>query len=644
MPARRLDDSDAASALLRALATLGPTAASLALIPCQLSAAWLPGFIVGNRLAAADRGYVVLAVVLAPLAAIAAGAAFVRVRGAGAVARLALVARAASVLSLAGLLPALLMPQAWPDALVGALAIGVFVLAFAPLLRRSLVALAELRAAAPSQERSEPPSPSQTRWRQHAPLVVTALASLLYALYMGHFSILNHRHFNTYSYDLGIYDNQFWQALHGHPFRSTPSLPAGDWSILKIHAEFSMYAFLPFYALHPGAETLLILQTLVIAAGAIPLFRLAARHLSPLLAAMLALAYLLYPPLHGANLYDFHFQPLAVPFVLCTIDFLDEGRNLAAAIPFVIAIGCREDISAGLCCFGIYLALDGKRFRAGVIVAAISAVWFVVVKFVVMPHFGTYWFADMYKQLYPDGERSYGGILKTILSNPWFVFKTLLTGAKLRYALQVLVPFAFLPLRKPILWILLLPGAFFTLLTTEYVASTDIAFQYSCHFVPYLFYSTIVALAQLRATTPRERSTAAAVTLALASLLCTIHWGAIPPRASFHAGFSTVRFAALGPADVEAARHLAELAAMVPFDAKLAVSEAELPHLSARPECYTLRYGHNGADYILYAHGSGHDGSDEAEAAVRAGEYAEVASRPRLTLLKRVRAFSNRAR
>jgi uncharacterized membrane protein len=345
----------------------------------------------------------------------------------------------------------------------------------------------------------------------------------------------------------------------------------------------------------------------------------------------------LYPPLHGANFYDFHFQPLGATFVLLTIDFLEERRTIAAIITLIIALGCREDISLGLACFGFYLALEGTRFRLGLILAAVSVVWFVIVKFMVMPHFGVYWFADIYKELFPADEQSYGGVLQTLLSNPWYVFRTLLTADKLRYALQVMAPLAFLSLRRPLLWIILIPGCFFTLLTTAYPATTSIAFQYSCHFIPYVFYAAISVLAALRTGSPRPRYLAALGTLVVATLLATIQWGAIPPRDDFHAGFSTVRFAPLSVADRTLAQELAELAATVPASASLAVSEAELPHVAHRRECYTLRYGYDGADYILYARGSGRNGADKAAEALRSKRYVELASRSQVVLLKQVR-------
>jgi len=35
---------------------------------------------------------------------------------------------------------------------------------------------------------------------------------------MSVYTIVNHRHFTTMAFDLGSYNNMFYNCLHGHPF------------------------------------------------------------------------------------------------------------------------------------------------------------------------------------------------------------------------------------------------------------------------------------------------------------------------------------------------------------------------------------------------------------------------------------------
>ena len=202
----------------------------------------------------------------------------------------------------------------------------------------------------------------------------------------------------------------------------------------------------------------------------------------------LAICYLLFPPLHGANFYDFHFQPIAATLVLFVIWFVDSRRWILLTIVFMLALSCREDISVGLTMLGIFLVLSGYRTRAGAIMAAAGMTYFVLMRFVIMQHFGPGWFSDIYKDLYPKPVGPIATVAyQTLATNPIFVFRTLLTPDKLRYLFQIVTPVAFLPFRRTYLLPALAPGSLFTLLTPAYEPTTDIGFQYSGHFTPYLF-------------------------------------------------------------------------------------------------------------------------------------------------------------
>ena len=173
--------------------------------------------------------------------------------------------------------------------------------------------------------------PPRPRW---APPVLVGMGVIGYAIYMSLFTTFMHGRFQTYNFDLGQYDNVFWNLLHGHPLRCRRSgwITTGQ---MRSHADLAIFVFLPIYALKPGGATLLVIQSCVIALGAIPLYRFAARRLPRSYAAVLAFAYLLYPPTHGFQFYDIHFQPVSMLFVLLVIDFVDERRYVLCGFAFV---------------------------------------------------------------------------------------------------------------------------------------------------------------------------------------------------------------------------------------------------------------------------------------------------------------------
>ena len=79
-------------------------------------------------------------------------------------------------------------------------------------------------------------------------------------------------------------------------------------------------------------------------------------------------------------------------------------------------------------------------------------------------------------------------------------------------------------------------------------------------------------------------------------------------------------------ADEQKAHDLADLAAMIPPEAKFAVSEEELPHVSGHLNVLTLKYGVGTAEYVLY--GPTSQGGAVGSQALAEGKFIEVARRP----------------
>jgi uncharacterized membrane protein len=458
--------------------------------------------------------------------------------------------------------------------------------------------------------------------------------SLAYVTYVSFFVLRRHFHFQTMSNDLGQYDNFFFNALHGRPFQSNPLFVGGAWSALRSHAEFSMYALLPFYALYPHAETLLLLQTVLLGSAGIPVYLFGKKHVSPLGGLVLSLAFLFFAPLHAANFYDVHFQPIGAALVLWALYLLDAGHSRAGVAAVALAVLSREDVPLVFVVVGAFLVLRGRNWRGACALAGFAAAYFVVMKFGVMPRIGEWRYQFIYKELFPPREETYGGVIKTMLSNPLFTFGTLLNDQKLIYALQILVPLAFLPVRGRWLWLSLVPGGFVTLLTTAYAPTVDIAFQYSAYLIALIFPAAALALEELGARS-LHRMQAALAALVAGTVLTTTAWGAFPPRDGFKAGFVDVNFGPVTKAERRKEEDLRYLASLIPESASVAVSENELPHVSTREKCYDLKDATFDADFLLYDKHAGGMGANLAQAALAKGEYERSAERGVIVLLRR---------
>jgi uncharacterized membrane protein len=437
------------------------------------------------------------------------------------------------------------------------------------------------------------------RFRRLAPLSFVLVSAIGYAGYTAYWSIEQHHRLATTSFDLGIIDNLMFNAMSGHGFRAPVLFGPSGGSLLAGHANFVLYLFLPFYWLSPRAETLLIIQSVLLGFAAIPLYGFAKTQLPRWSAALVAVAYLLYAPLHGLNFYDFHYLPTCIFFLFCLFWALATNRTVLLWVLWATCVSIREDVPVGLATLGAFLVFTGYRVRTGVWMTILSVISFVLIKFVIMQMAGTWWFANLYKDLMPQGARGYGGVVMTLLTNPAYVVSTLLTEEKLTYALHLLVPLVFLPLRRwAYLW-LLFAGLFFTLLTTSYKPTVSIAFQYTSHWIPYVFATAVLAMSAMgRSRSGVVHRRAALIALLVGVVLHSLSFGAILRPTKFVGGFQKVPFHVTEP---ERARYrdLQEVLAMIPPEASVAATDSENPHSSNRVTAYPFRTGSGDAEYLL---------------------------------------------
>jgi uncharacterized membrane protein len=437
------------------------------------------------------------------------------------------------------------------------------------------------------------------------PWVLVWTGVVAYAVHFAYFTIQTHYRLGTSAFDLGVENNLVWNAAHLGPlFKSSPF--GGPHAVhTPYHQTYFSYLLAPLYALSPRPETLLVIQAAMIALAAVPLFLLARRHHGPGIACVLAFGYLLYPPVHGANLYDFHYQPLSMVFVFAALHLLEQRRDAWAAVVILLAFSVREDISALVAVIGLYLLLTGIRPRAGLLVMVAGGLVFTVLRFVIMPSLldGEHAHVHQFKDLLGPDERGFGGVLKTVIANPFFTLTSLLQRAKLIYVLELLAPLAFLPLRRPIGLLLCVPGFFFTLLATEYPPMIEISFQYTAYWTPFLFIGVIAALDRIRegersGRLPPHSRLAWVVALAGAMLVSSYQFGGILGKHNARSGFDHHRF---GLTAKDHARHddAYALIAQVPPTATIAASERIVPHVSSRQDAYTLRTGLFDAEYLL---------------------------------------------
>lgn len=437
--------------------------------------------------------------------------------------------------------------------------------------------------------------------RRIGPFAIVAAAAVAYGVFFSFYMVRWHYKLKTGIFDLGINNNLMFGGLHGRFLESPVLFPLDPPKYLANHAKFGGYLFLPIYALFPRPETLQIIQSVLLGLGALPLFGFARKRLGDGMALVVALAYLCYYPMHAANFNEVNHIPIAAPFILATVWALDAKRWVWFGVFCVAGTLMREDIPIGMAVIGTFLLLSGYRPWLGLGLAVVSSAWFVYLRFYVMDSAGSWWFPDMYKELYATpGEKGFGSVIKTLITNPFFVIYKLITKEKLLYLMHLFVPLAFLPARRWWLWIGFVPGFLTSLLGTNYKPLTMYSFQYVMHWTPYLFLGVVLLLDHLRRTTKqgRARAIAAASALAFATVATTYNAGAFPRRDTLKAGYRSADFT-ISPEEHTRYEQLQQLIALIPPDASVAATERVGTHVSSRIRFHSMRRGTWNAEYLL---------------------------------------------
>ncbi len=471
--------------------------------------------------------------------------------------------------------------------------------------------------------------------RVDAPLLVAVVAAGAYAAYFSAVTIESHRNLGTSSFDMGLEDNLMWNLVHGAPlFKSTPfGGPTG--THFGHHATFFSFVLAPLYLAAPHPETLLVVQATLMGAAAVPLHLYARRHVPPWTATLVAVLYLLYAPLHGANLYDFHYLPLGVAFLWLVLYAVEARRYVLAVVAAALAMSVREDVAFLLAVVGLFLLLRGTSARAGALLAVTAGGYFLVMKLGVMPHYsyGDTSFVNQYAGLVPPEAHGFGGVLETLAGNPVYAESVVVERDKLTYVLQLLVPLLFLPLTRPVGILLAVPGFVFTLLSTKYPPLTQISFQYTTYWTAMLFVGLVLALERVGERGPGRRRALVAGVVA-SSLACSYLYGAVLQRDTARGGFERFHFGTT-QADLDRRAELDAVVAELPRDARVSASEHLLPHVSGREDAYTLRAGVYDAEYLLLQVPPRGDEHDAVITALGEGGFGVVDDRGEMVLAKR---------
>jgi uncharacterized membrane protein len=397
---------------------------------------------------------------------------------------------------------------------------------------------------------------------------------------------LRHEAFNSGRFDLGNMTQVVWSTAHGDPLRMT-DLDGEQISRLAAHTDVLLAGFAPLWFVWPDASLLLVAQAVAVALGALPVYWLARKHLGSARAGLgFALAYLLYPPVQWLVLDDFHAVALACPLLLFAWWYLDENRLGAFLLFACLAVLTKEEVGFVVAGLGVWYVLARGRRREGLAIAAAGTALSLLAILVVLPAFSD-GESDFYRR-YAEVGGSPGGIVETILTDPFRVLEVAFDGRGLGYLLRLLAPFA-LAVLAPLTLVVAVPELAINLLSST-PTQTSIHFHYTAGIIPAIVVGSVFGAARITRGRPEAAPRLAGLAVVL-TLLSGWWLGPLP----YPGGEDLVADAW----HVEAHDRIAERAlGLVPGGAVVSASNALGAHLSERRRVLSFPYRQD-ADWVV---------------------------------------------
>jgi uncharacterized membrane protein len=406
--------------------------------------------------------------------------------------------------------------------------------------------------------------------RQHR---LPLLMALVWGTVFAAFALARHQRLNSSAFDLGIKAQVIWNTWQGDWFASSIEVS----NYLGDHVQFIFLLLAPLFGLWNDPQILLIAQAILLAAGALPLYRITKRRLNDeLLAGVFTAVYLLYPLLGFVNRFDFHPVVFTIPFFLAAYDLLETDHPWWASFFILLSLSLREEVGLTVFAFGLYAALFLKRPFLGLLWSAAGLLWSLTALFIIIPAYrgGASDTVGRYTWL---GE-SPGQIARSLVTRPALLWEHLTEPYRLALPVKLLLPVGFLALLAPAALLVTLPALAYNLLS-DTPSQSSIYFQYLAPTVPFIFIAAIGGAKRLLDWLDHGRARWFLTAWLLLGTLLAWLWDNPFTQVidePYFPVYALERFT-----DEPAFR---EAAALLPPDAAVATMMAYGPHLALRPD------------------------------------------------------------
>jgi len=441
--------------------------------------------------------------------------------------------------------------------------------------------------------------------RRVSDLVVYVLV-FTYFMVFSMFTVARHIHFKTHAFDLGISSQALYTTLfNGKFFYETPDLHfTKSGSFFGVHFSPIVFALLPFYYVYPKPETLLIVQSAVLALAAIPIYFLARLLIKNdnVVPVGFAALYLLNPFIHSLNTYDFHAECFIPLFSISALYYFEKKKwkwfiafsiLSALTIDFAVFIMFFMGIYAILRYFRPFISLMKDKITslqeynaiASAFFISVLAVLLLFISIITISYFGPPPLSSTGVGVFSKLGKSYSDIVVNVICEPTRIMDSILYDGtyKIIYLMSLFLSTFFLAVFSPRELVLCVPWTSVVLLTT-----CNTFYQPNYHLgafiIPFIMYATIHGFKNIRFRNLWKLQFLKKIkTPLIATLIIMVSLSPLSPLPYF---FSNEAAYEGYPIPKKHTELLSEAVSQIPDSASVLAQNHIFPHLANRVEVY----------------------------------------------------------
>lgn len=444
---------------------------------------------------------------------------------------------------------------------------------------------------------------NKTKLIQYKYRIIVFLMISTYTIVLSIFTLAKHRSFTTYAWDLGIFNQAFWTTVNLNKifYYTTELHLVESGSFFGIHFSPILFTLVPLYYLYQSAETLLILQSLIIGLSAYPIFLIGKHYFNEKIGTIFSSLYLLNPVLHGINAYDFHVQaflPLILGFL---VYFTIKKRWTAVIITCILALTVQEQVVYLIFVYNLYMILQfslenkeksetkRKMISVFLIIMCITILWQVLSTSVIHyfnPNIPAHLKASQHFAVL--GVEEPLQIPIQVLRNPIKTLNAISYDlfSKIAYLLSLFTPYLFLSFQNPLLLIPTIP--WFTLaILSNYPPYYRIGFQYTAYNISFIFISAIQGFKTLQSKNEDTQKTLKLQGIYVFTILCIVSTLFLSPLSPL-TGTLNLSPAYQKPITDPRNQIITQFIDTIPPQASVLTQDNIFPHVSSRLNAFVM--------------------------------------------------------